>query len=205
MFNIRVTRSGRGASIVAGIAFGLLSLVAREALADCPTGYVPCGVSHCSLEGATCCASAGDEAVSCPAGDTCLQTGSGVTCVSPGPAPGTPCNGYATCGNACTNSLNPVCCPDGLIAPTEADCDTSSSSNQSCAVARELAGERRRERAGARRGRDRAHVEGAPPGLAFDGPRRASRAPRPIWRGAICYTFAARGRDGSNAERERRG
>lgn len=125
-------------------AIGGAPLFAGNAHAQaCPSGYTTCGVSHCSPDGETCCASAGDETKSCPAGESCVQSGSGVICGGGGPSPGASCNGYSACGQECTNALNPVCCPDGVIAPTEADCNTGSSGS-GCAVTRD----RRPARAG---------------------------------------------------------
>jgi MYXO-CTERM domain-containing protein len=65
--------------------------------------------------------------VSCPAGEDCINSGSGIICGGGGPAPGTSCNGYPACGMECTNSLFPVCCPNGHTASTESECGSSSS------------------------------------------------------------------------------
>jgi hypothetical protein len=122
---------------LSGPALAAVLCFARLARADCPAGYYPCGVSHCTPEGGVCCASVGREDTYCPSGETCNSDG---TCSSGG---GGSCPaGYEQCGvSHCTPSGDVCCayagheegyCPAGETCNTNGTCASGSSAGGGC-------------------------------------------------------------------------
>ena len=59
------------------LAIVILTLcgLCRIAMAQCASGYYPCGSDYCTPNGNVCCASVGYPQGNCPAGDTCNSDG----------------------------------------------------------------------------------------------------------------------------------
>jgi len=91
---------------------------------QCAPGTTPCGTSHCTPAGATCCASAGDESLYCSDGASCIVgPGGAITCGGGMQNGGGVCNGYPTCGSSgtqCCNSSFPICCGEFCSPDIEA-------------------------------------------------------------------------------------
>ena len=126
----RVTRFF-GHAAVALTGFASIAGTDQASAQECQAGYSPCGATHCTPDGATCCANAGDESLYCPAGQTCVNANGAITCGGGSIGPG-PCNGYAVCGELCCSSINPVCC-GSFCSPSVEDCEDAQDSGCSAA------------------------------------------------------------------------
>jgi MYXO-CTERM domain-containing protein len=133
------------------LAILLLTLcgLCRIAMAQCATGYYPCGTDYCTPDGDVCCASVGDPQGNCSAGYTCNANG---TCSRPASdetssgsgggatsgAQGSCADGYYQCGDDyCTPTGNVCCasvgypqanCPGGDACNSNGTCSGASSS-----------------------------------------------------------------------------
>lgn len=110
-----------------GAALALLTPVA--AAAQCTSGWVPCGVSHCNPVGTVCCASVGREEGYCNAGQVCTTDGKCFTPSSAGGGAGGGSGSSGTCRS--TETLTQASC-GGDTCSCAASCARSADCASGC-------------------------------------------------------------------------